>query len=230
MKFFNILSIASLAAALPTTSVSEGEHAEAARIMARQLNTIRNDLERGNANDCPRAIFIFARGTTEPGNMGITTGPILAGALEDNFRRDIWVQGVGGPYEASTAPNFLPRGSSEEAIGEAKRLFALAQSKCPNTAVVAGGYSQGAALIAAAVSDLRGATQEQVKGVVLFGYTKNRQNNGRIPNYPAERTKVFCNIGDAVCDGTLIITPSHFLYNIEARGEAARFLTARVGA
>ncbi|KAL2267171.1 hypothetical protein VTJ83DRAFT_4448 [Remersonia thermophila] len=230
MKFLSILSIASLAAALPAASVSESEHAEAARVLARQLNTIRNDLERGNANECPEAILIFARGTTEPGNMGITTGPILAGALEDSFRRNIWIQGVGGAYTASTAPNFLPRGSSEGAINEAKRLFGLAQSKCPDTPVVAGGYSQGAALIAAAVSDLRGEAQEQVKGVVLFGYTKNRQNDGRIPGYPADRTKVFCNVGDAVCDGTLIITPAHFLYNIEARGEAARFLTGQARA
>jgi cutinase len=113
-------------------------------------------------------------------------------------------------------------------IREGVRLFQLAQSKCPGTPVVAGGYSQGAALIAAAVSDLSGATQEQVKGVTLFGYTKNQQNGGRIPNYPTDRTKVFCALGDLVCEGTLIVVAPHLTYNDDARGPGAEFLASKI--
>ena len=66
----------------------------------------------------------------------------MANALEENYGADdVWVQGVGGPYRALLADNFLPRGSTPANISEGVRLFNLAHAKCPNTPVVAGGYS-----------------------------------------------------------------------------------------
>lgn len=143
---------------------------------------------------------------------------------------DIWIQGVGGPYRASIGDNILPRGSSSAAIGEGIRLFELANSKCPDAAVVTGGYSQGSALIAAALSDLDTAVREQVKGAVLFGYTQNQQNDEQIPNFPSDRTEIFCNTGDLVCDGTLIVAAPHFAYTGDARGPAADFLASQITA
>ncbi|KAK3308345.1 cutinase-domain-containing protein [Chaetomium strumarium] len=92
--------------------------------------------------------------------------------------------------------NFLPAGTSRAAIDEAKRLLTLANQKCPDAAVVAGGYSQGTAVVASAVGELAAGIREQVKGVVLFGYTKKLQNAGRIPNFPADRTKVYCSVAE----------------------------------
>jgi cutinase len=83
--------------------------------------------------------------------------------------------------------------------------------------------------MAAAVSDLDATMMEQVKGTVLFGYTKNLQNRGAIPNYPADRTKIFCATGDLVCTGTLTITAAHLSYNDEARSEAPQFLISKIG-
>jgi cutinase len=71
MKFATTLSVlAGFAAAAPThvTEVIELE--------SRQLSTISNDLERGSSSDCPDAILIFARGSTEVGNM-VTIRSIL---------------------------------------------------------------------------------------------------------------------------------------------------------
>lgn len=64
----------------------------------------------------------------------------MATGLETRYPGNVWVQGVGGPYDAALAPNFLPAGTTRAAIDEAKRLFQLANTKCPNAAIVAGGY------------------------------------------------------------------------------------------
>lgn len=106
-------------------------------------------------------------------------------------------------------------------------MFDMASEKCPDAAVVAGGYSQGTAVMAGSLGDL--ANQDQVKGVVLFGYTKNEQNDEQIPGYPPERTQIFCNTGDAVCEGSLSVLPPHFAYSGDARGEAPEFLISQIG-
>jgi cutinase len=43
-----------------------------------------------------------------------------------------------------------------------------------------------------AVSKSSAEVREKIKGVVLFGYTKNAQQKGGIPNYPKDRVKVSC--------------------------------------
>lgn len=89
--------------------------------------------------------------------------------------------------------------------------------------------SQGAALTAAAIRDSSAVIREQIKGVVLFGYTKNQQNNGGIPNYPSNRLAVYCETGDLVCNGTLIVLPPHTTYADEAEDEAPKFLISKLG-
>lgn len=64
---------------------------------------------------------------------------------------------------------------------------------------------------------------------VLFGYTKNLQNRGEIPGFPASKTEVFCRSTDLVCYGTLIVGYGHFLYAGDAALQAPRFLIAQVG-
>lgn len=161
----------------------------------------------------------------------------------------VWTQGVGGNYSAAIGDNGLPDGTSPEAIQEMIGLFELADTKCPNATLVSGGwrlvqktpsdtfrrepyshsdYSQGAALVAASIRDLNPTIRGKIAGVIVFGYTKNTQNNGRIPNYPADRLRVFCNEGDAVCEGELSITIPHLLYLNEARRDAPEFLVEQI--
>lgn len=139
------------------------------------------------------------------------------------------MQGVGGPYSADLASNALSGGTSTAAINEAVRLFNMANTKCPDTPIVSGGYSQGTAVIAGAIPKLDAALKERVVGTVLFGYTKNRQNNGGIDGYPASNLKVYCATGDLVCTGTLTITIAHFSYLDEAAGPAPQFLQGKIG-
>lgn len=66
MKFLSLTMLASLAAASPITLAAP----EADTLEARQLGTsTRNELEQGRAGSCPKVIFIFARASTEVGNM-----------------------------------------------------------------------------------------------------------------------------------------------------------------
>ena len=70
-----------------------------------------------------------------------TLGPALADALEANYgANNVWVQGVGGAYRASLLDNFLTDGTTAVAITEGKNLLALANSQCPSSKVVVGGY------------------------------------------------------------------------------------------
>lgn len=68
MKFLNILSV--LAAVAYAAPVADPEPVElVSELEARQLSSTRNDLENGNSANCPKVILIFARGSTEIGNM-----------------------------------------------------------------------------------------------------------------------------------------------------------------
>lgn len=63
-----------------------------------------------NDNSCKDYTLIFARGTTEPGNVGILVGPPLIEALKDRVGEDrLAVQGVNG-YEANVE-GYLAGGS-----------------------------------------------------------------------------------------------------------------------
>ncbi|GKU08209.1 cutinase 3 [Fusarium langsethiae] len=221
----------SIATALLAATASALPTAQDSALEARQLGgSTRNDLKNGNSGSCPGVIFVFARGSTELGNLG-TLGPRVASGLESKYGRNgVWVQGVGGAYTAGVAENALPRGTTPAAIREMVGHFNDANQKCPDAVIVAGGYSQGAALAAAAVTDVDDAIREKIAGTVLFGYTKNLQNRGKIPSYPEDRTKVFCNTGDLVCTGTLIVAGPHLLYQTDASGPAPRFLIEKADA
>lgn len=81
----------------------------------------------------------------------------------------------------------------------------------------------------AAVRRLDDDVQSALAGVVLFGSTRNAQENGVIPNYPSGNTRTYCNRTDGVCGGRLQVTAGHLTYSSDVPA-AVRFLQDRVSA
>ena len=73
---------------------------------------------------------------------------VVAGPLVRELKKSIpslAVQGV--KYAAGVATNMGPGGADAKGVSEANRLLKLAASKCPKSIIIAGGYSQGAAVM-----------------------------------------------------------------------------------
>jgi cutinase len=139
--------------------------------------------------------------------------------------QSVAVQGV--DYAAAIATNLLPNNADPRGVTNMRNLMLQATQKCPNSKILASGYSQGAAITHAAMENLPPATLNQIAGVALFGDTRNQQENGRVAGYPRDQTLIICNPGDLVCVGTLTITAAHLSYGTRVP-EATRFLAARV--
>jgi len=88
-------------------------------------------------------------------------------------------------------------------------------------------YSQGTAVMDSSIQARPAAHMAKVNGLVLFGFARNQQDGGRIPNFPTSQVLVFCAVGDLVCDNMLVITAAHLSYGVDAPA-AARFLTSKV--
>lgn len=134
-------------------------------------------------------------------------------------------QGIGADdgYAAALAPNTMPKNTDDKSIAAATKIMTLAATKCPQSTVVMGGYSQGSAVVDAAIQAAPAEMQANIAGVVLFGYTRNAQDKAQIPGYPQDKTKIFCAKGDAVCNNSLTITSAHLSYAANA-GDASAFL------
>lgn len=128
---------------------------------------------------CTKNILFFARGTTEPGVVGISVGPVLRSALAG---RDFAVVGV--PYDADFAGDNclgLPGGMV------ARDMINQAAEKCPDSKIFMSGYSEGGMVSHNAVAYASAEAKEKVAAVITFGvsfcllYTKNspRVSNGR---------------------------------------------------
>src|SRR5262245_9832208 len=134
-----------------------------------------------NAAPCPDAEVVFARGTTELPGLG-PTGDAFVDALRTQIgTKSLGVYGV--DYPATTD---FP--TAVQGIADARAHILATAANCPNTKMVLGGFSQGAAVMgfvtAAIVPDgvspedvpapMPPEVADHVAAVALFGKPSTR--------------------------------------------------------
>lgn len=115
------------------------------------------------AAPCPDVEVVFARGTTEPAGVGGTGGAFVEALRSQLGSRSLGVYAVNYP-----ASNDFDSSTPAGARDAADHIRATA-ANCPNTRMVLGGYSQGAAVIDMATGQLPPEVADRVAAVADFG-------------------------------------------------------------
>ena len=137
--------------------------------------TTDNDLVNGV---CKNLTLIFARGTTESGNIGGIVGPPFVNALVSMLGKgQVAVQGVNN-YPADVQ-DFLA-GGSVTGSQDMAALIAQAMTQCPQTKLCVSGYSQGAQVAHNAANLITPAQTNFINSVVLFGDPDDGEAFGKV--------------------------------------------------
>lgn len=153
-------------------------------------------------------------------------GPPTSDGLKKEFGANA-VAAEGIDYAATIGTNAIPGGTDATSKKLMQDTLKSMAQKCPDSVIVAGGYSQGAAVNHRAIEELDPAVQDQIAGVVLYGDTQKQQDRNQIPNFPADKVKIICQVGDAVCRGQLLVLPAHLTYGSRAN-EGVDFLVQQI--
>ncbi|GAP86676.2 putative cutinase [Rosellinia necatrix] len=199
------------------TGTSSGEFSIAA------TGTTANEFLQGG---CRSVIFLYARGSTQDGNVGGSPGPQTIDQLKARLGETA-VAAQGLAYPASLLDNLRSEGCDPDDADAFSALITKAATDCPSAKLVISGYSQGAALVHAASRRLSAAVRARVAAAVTFGDTRKQQDGGAVPGIDASRTLILCHTGDRVCEGTLIITDAHHDYE-DLSPTAVNFIASKV--
>lgn len=191
---------------------------------------------------CADVEVVFARGTTERPGPG-SVGTAFVDALRSQSGKNVQVYPVN--YPASQDWPTVVVG-----VNDAGTRIRQVTAECPDTSVVLGGFSQGAAVAQLVTADppaipptsfafgtttpLSDEAAERVDAVVLFGKPNDRMLFliGQ-PNVPVgaafmPKTLDLCAVNDPVCSGGLDPV-AHNLYTSNGMiAEAAAYAAARV--
>ncbi|KLU86302.1 hypothetical protein MAPG_05317 [Magnaporthiopsis poae ATCC 64411] len=189
------------------------EHVQAAQLDPRQ----RGGGSTENAEGCADMIIVFARGTTEAGNVGSIVGPpLLAATKSAAGGKTVAMQGV---EYAANIPGFLAGGDRRGSAEMAKQVQNFANS-CPDSKITMSGYSQGGQVVHNAAQQLDAATQQRISSAVIFGDPKNGEP---VAGVPADKTLIICRDGDNICNGGFRVLAPHLQYGRDA-DQAAQFI------
>ncbi|QUR66475.1 cutinase family protein [Mycobacterium spongiae] len=180
---------------------------------------------------CPDAEVIFARGTDEPPGLG-RVGTALVASLREQTGKNIGAYGVDYPADE----DFLAATAGANDASDHVQEMAAA---CPETRLVLGGYSQGAAVIdivtAAPVpglgfrDPLPARAAQHVVAVTLFGNPSGRAGRLMTVLSPHFAGKILnlCHPGDPICSNG-DQWKAHTSYVPGMTTQAASFVAVRI--
>jgi cutinase len=194
-------------------------------------------------DSCASAEVVFARGTFEAPGIG-ATGQAFVDALDARLPgKTVAVYGVN--YPASL--NF---GQAADGVADASNTIETIAANCPDTKIVLGGYSQGAAVAGYTTADtvpagfalpagltgpMPAAIASHVGAVVLFGTPDGWFLNFADQNAPpitighlyADKTLQLCATGDPVCFPGGLDRSAHSSYRDNGMADQAADFAAR---
>ena len=203
---------------------------------------------------CPDVDVVFARGTGEPAGVG-GVGQAFVDALRSQVGpRSVDVYAVNYPASSNFSGGVDFARTVVDGIRDAGAHIQSEAANCPDTRIVLGGHSQGAALAgfvtSAAVPETVPASYrsyvpqplppevaDHVAAVVLFGEPSDQflRDNGAPaitigPRY-ASKTLSLCAEGDTICNNAPAGGPSiaHALYSVNGMtAQGAEFAAGRL--
>lgn len=116
-----------------------------------------------SAAPCPDVEIVFARGTTEPPGVGG-----IGQAFVDSLRSRLGGRSVGVYAVDYPASNDFSRSTPAGGDDMSAHVEAMA-ANCPNTKMVLGGYSQGAAVVDLATTAMPADVADNVAAAAEFG-------------------------------------------------------------
>jgi cutinase len=199
-----------------------------------------------SAAPCADVEAVFARGTFEPPGVGVT-----GEAFVDSLRSDVGGKSV-DVYPVNYPASLDFATAADGVIDASNRVRDIAAS-CPNTKIVLGGYSQGAAVIGYITADaipagftppagitgppLAPGVADHVAAVALFGKPSNGFLNSIDRDAPpitvghlySGNTIDLCIPEDPICSPSGNDNGAHTLYSENGMtGRAADFAAGRV--
>jgi cutinase len=180
---------------------------------------------------CPGVEVVFARGTDEPPGVG-KVGGAFVNSLRQQTGKSVGAYGVNYPANK----DFL---AAADGANDASNHVQQMADNCPNTKLVLGGYSQGAAVVDIVTAaplpglgfrqPLPAAAADHVAAVALFGNPSSRASglmSALTPEF-AGKTIDLCNPGDPICSGGTQWA-SHLNYVPGLTNRAAHFVATKV--
>ncbi|BBZ38076.1 putative cutinase [Mycobacterium conspicuum] len=192
--------------------------------------TVPSSLPSATAAPCSDVNVVFARGTTEPPGVG-GVGQSFVDALRSRVGgRSLSVYPVNYP----ATDNF--RSSIAAGANDASAHVESMAALCPNTRIVLGGYSQGAAVMDVSTTQMPSGVASHVAAVAVFGNPSPsgsfvRTAAGALPAIgPLYRPKTIdmCMPGDPICTRGVSMGPHGQYIQSGMTTRAADFVAARL--
>ncbi|MFZ0833593.1 MAG: cutinase family protein [Mycobacterium sp.] len=180
---------------------------------------------------CPDVEVVFARGTTEPPGVGGVGQAFVDSLRSQAGGRSVSVYPVNYP-----ATNDFGNSIAAGARDASGRVESTAAS-CPNTKMVLGGYSQGAAVVDVITGDMPADVADNVAAVAVFGNPSpagslsRRLWSGSLPAIGpmyAGKTIDLCMPGDPICTDGVSMGPHVQYVQSGMTSQAATFAAGRL--